>query len=552
MSGSNDNRNIYIYTFLFYLSFLRIIPFQCFLESNANSYSIDGLAALQNYLADFSKELDDEPPSSTTASTVGASSLTYGGDDDIIPATSSYQSTTAIEQNYPNLVPTSECHLVDLNETHQDAQTNEFGHFLPSTNVKPSENTSHNSETNNLIVLNQNDNLNESVGVDGVSTSSYVNREIVATSSVDETKNKNNFSINQPIILTMGGGGNVLQNNQQQSIIIPLMSNSNVVGGGGGGGGNTILLPLNSLISSSDGGVIELRLATSSMPVLQQTGQNSQQQPLIFLLNNSSNGGGMSFVTMDNNSLIIPSTSSQNAAVDIPPSSERMATFLVPMPKTPPQPTATATPRSKSNKTPKNNNTSSNVVLLQETPNVADQQNTQNIFITVSAADSEGNKFTDETSSADVVRVTVVPPTPSSTDAATTLQTKLPKGESFHCQFCDYTNAKRYLMLRHMKSHSEDRPHKCPVCERRFKTPNSLQNHINTHTGVRPHQCKMCEATFTTSGEMIRHVRYKHTLEKPHKCPHCDYASVELSKLKRHMRSHSGERPYQVKKISPF
>ena len=41
---------------------------------------------------------------------------------------------------------------------------------------------------------------------------------------------------------------------------------------------------------------------------------------------------------------------------------------------------------------------------------------------------------------------------------------------------------------------------------------------------------------FTTSGELVRHVRYRHTLEKPHKCTECDYSSVELSKLKRHMR----------------
>lgn len=113
------------------------------------------------------------------------------------------------------------------------------------------------------------------------------------------------------------------------------------------------------------------------------------------------------------------------------------------------------------------------------------------------------------------------------------------------CNYCNYTSPKRYLLSRHMKSHSEERPHKCSVCERGFKTLASLQNHVNTHTGTRPHQCKECESAFTTSGELVRHVRYKHTHEKPHKCTECDYASVELSKLKRHMRCHTGERPYQ-------
>lgn len=103
----------------------------------------------------------------------------------------------------------------------------------------------------------------------------------------------------------------------------------------------------------------------------------------------------------------------------------------------------------------------------------------------------------------------------------------------------------RYLLSRHMKCHSEERPHKCSVCDRGFKTLASLQNHVNTHTGTKPHRCKHCHSSFTTSGELVRHVRYRHTHEKPHRCTECDYASVELSKLKRHMRCHTGERPYQ-------
>ena len=113
------------------------------------------------------------------------------------------------------------------------------------------------------------------------------------------------------------------------------------------------------------------------------------------------------------------------------------------------------------------------------------------------------------------------------------------------CNYCNYTSPKRYLLTRHMKTHSEERPHKCNICDRGFKTVASLQNHINTHTGIRPHRCKECASAFTTSGELVRHVRYKHTFEKPHKCSECDYSSVELSKLKRHMRSHTGERPFQ-------
>ncbi|CAF1459032.1 unnamed protein product [Rotaria sordida] len=116
--------------------------------------------------------------------------------------------------------------------------------------------------------------------------------------------------------------------------------------------------------------------------------------------------------------------------------------------------------------------------------------------------------------------------------------------EKLMCSYCNYTTAKKYLLQRHLKSHSTERPHKCAYCDRSFKTTIQLTNHVNTHLGVKPFQCKFCSFSFTTSGELIRHVRYKHTLEKPHRCDECGYATVELSKLRRHIRTHTGEKPY--------
>ena len=131
------------------------------------------------------------------------------------------------------------------------------------------------------------------------------------------------------------------------------------------------------------------------------------------------------------------------------------------------------------------------------------------------------------------------------------------------CNYCNYKTSKRYLLSRHMISHSEDRPHKCLVCERGFKTLASLQNHVKTHTDTNPHRCKFCDSTFTTSLDLVLHVRYHHKKEqeedknkrirprerargqKTHKCSECDYQSLELSKLKRHLRCHTGEKPYQ-------
>ena len=146
--------------------------------------------------------------------------------------------------------------------------------------------------------------------------------------------------------------------------------------------------------------------------------------------------------------------------------------------------------------------------------------------------------------------------------------------KTFQCELCSYTCPRRSNLDRHMKSHTDERPHKCHLCGRAFRTVTLLRNHLNTHTGMvssvtlkdspillvlsmldtiyrslstgtRPHKCQDCDMAFVTSGELVRHRRYKHTHEKPFKCSMCDYASVEVSKLKRHIRSHTGERPFQ-------
>ncbi|XP_069740969.1 transcriptional repressor CTCF-like isoform X2 [Narcine bancroftii] len=116
--------------------------------------------------------------------------------------------------------------------------------------------------------------------------------------------------------------------------------------------------------------------------------------------------------------------------------------------------------------------------------------------------------------------------------------------KTFQCKLCLHTFPQRSSLNRHLTSHTNERPHKCHLCDKAFRTITLLQNHINTHTGTRPHKCPDCPMAFVTSGEVLRHRRYKHTHEKPFKCSVCDYASVEVSKLKRHIRSHTGERPF--------
>uniref|UniRef100_A0A8C3PDF0 CCCTC-binding factor like n=1 Tax=Chrysemys picta bellii TaxID=8478 RepID=A0A8C3PDF0_CHRPI len=104
------------------------------------------------------------------------------------------------------------------------------------------------------------------------------------------------------------------------------------------------------------------------------------------------------------------------------------------------------------------------------------------------------------------------------------------KGEKviFHCDLCAFTSLRMSSLNRHMKTHSDEKPHVCHLCLKAFRTVTLLRNHVNTHTGTRPYKCSDCEMAFVTSGELARHRRYKHTLEKPFKCSMCKYSSVEV------------------------
>lgn len=58
----------------------------------------------------------------------------------------------------------------------------------------------------------------------------------------------------------------------------------------------------------------------------------------------------------------------------------------------------------------------------------------------------------------------------------------LPYKEKRHkCPYCLYSSDKTTDVLRHIATHTGQRPYKCPMCERAFKLKHHLRNHLLTH-----------------------------------------------------------------------
>lgn len=140
------------------------------------------------------------------------------------------------------------------------------------------------------------------------------------------------------------------------------------------------------------------------------------------------------------------------------------------------------------------------------------------------------------------------------------------------CGKCGKSLSDYRSLLRHRMTHSEERPHGCQVCGRRFKlagtlrqhekihtdrersylcdicckmflTSKQLQIHLRTHSEEKPFQCGECSKGFTTKGSLTIHMRV-HTGETPYRCPDCGWSFKRKPNLMNHLRVHSGQKPF--------
>ncbi|CAL8242464.1 unnamed protein product [Merluccius merluccius] len=157
--------------------------------------------------------------------------------------------------------------------------------------------------------------------------------------------------------------------------------------------------------------------------------------------------------------------------------------------------------------------------------------------------------------------------------------------ESKHCTLCGKYFARRVDMDRHIKSHSEDRPHKCPYCEKCFKHPYVLKRHQKeickskdlkraswaddgggggapdaaadalalspaAEAPADSKVCPVCSRTLPCTADIAKHLR-SHTEERPYVCVGCEKGFKYKDTLKKHqlIHGHEGVREEQCKSV---
>ncbi|XP_072319957.1 uncharacterized protein [Eucyclogobius newberryi] len=81
----------------------------------------------------------------------------------------------------------------------------------------------------------------------------------------------------------------------------------------------------------------------------------------------------------------------------------------------------------------------------------------------------------------------------------------------------------------------------CPICvDRHFRGINKLVRHMRSHTQQKPYKCPVCSVTFSQTYHLLRHVRKKHDGGE-HVCSLCGVALSSATELQDHKKRHPPE-----------
>ena len=112
------------------------------------------------------------------------------------------------------------------------------------------------------------------------------------------------------------------------------------------------------------------------------------------------------------------------------------------------------------------------------------------------------------------------------------------------CCVCNKTYNSMYSLIAHKdKKHTSLRPHKCHLCNMKFKVKFLLKQHYRTHTGEKPFSCDVCDKKFRHPASLKSHSK-RHHKDKEHVCDVCGQKFKQENSLRSHIITRHDNKEY--------
>ncbi|CAG4948672.1 unnamed protein product [Parnassius apollo] len=112
------------------------------------------------------------------------------------------------------------------------------------------------------------------------------------------------------------------------------------------------------------------------------------------------------------------------------------------------------------------------------------------------------------------------------------------RGTTFHCTYCGKGFFESYSLQVHERTHRNERPFLCEICNTRYGTNSSLKRHLKvSHSTSKPFECPTCHRSFISEVIRERHEQRVHGDPDSFKfpCKECPCKYLKAKDLRKHM-----------------
>ncbi|CAG9577059.1 unnamed protein product [Danaus chrysippus] len=112
------------------------------------------------------------------------------------------------------------------------------------------------------------------------------------------------------------------------------------------------------------------------------------------------------------------------------------------------------------------------------------------------------------------------------------------RGATFRCSYCGKGFFESYSLQAHERTHRNERPFVCEICNTSFGTNSSLKRHLKvSHSTSKPFECKTCHRSFVSENIRDRHfIRFHGDPEEfKYICKLCPCKYLNARELRRHI-----------------